>query len=154
MLRIKKLPHARRDKPLKWLIVSCLGLLAALVLTFGSPAQAACELVNTYWQAVEIDGSPVAAAPSQREPHLLFHHQGRVTGSTGCNRFTGSYQQEGKGLRFTPLAVTKMACPPPLDALERSFLQAIAVIAAMQQSGNTLELLDSAGQVRLRLQAR
>jgi heat shock protein HslJ len=137
-----------------WSTLSCLGALTALVLTLGSPAQTACELVGPYWQAVEIDGSPVPADQSKREPHLVLDAAGRVSGSTGCNRFTGSYQQDGNGFHFTPLAVTKMACPPPLDALERSFLQAMAATAALRQSGNALELLDTAGQVRLRLQAR
>jgi heat shock protein HslJ len=137
-----------------WSTLSCLGALTALVLTLGSPAQASCELVGPYWQAVEIDGSPVPADQSKREPHLVLNAAGRVSGSTGCNRFTGSYQQDGNSFHFTPLAVTKMACPPPLDALERSFLQAMAATAALRQSGNTLELLDTTGQVRLRLQAR
>jgi heat shock protein HslJ len=139
---------------LKWSKLRYLGGLAALVLTFGGPAQAACELVGTYWRAVEIDGSPVTAAPSKREPHLVLNTAGRVSGSTGCNRFTGTYQQVGDSFRFTPLVVTRMACPPPLDMLEKSFLQAMAASAAVRQSGSTLELLDAVGQVRLRLQAR
>ena len=120
----------------------------------GCPAQAAGELAGTSWRALEIEGSPVPPVQSKQEPYLIFNAAGRVSGSTGCNRFAGSYQQDGNTLHFTPLAVTKMACPPPLDGLERSFLQAMAATTALRQSCNTLDLLDSAGQIRLRLRAR
>jgi putative lipoprotein len=139
---------------MKWLVCSCLGILLALGLTSGSFAQADCELVGTNWLVVEIDGSPVVAGPPKREAHMVFNAQGRVSGSTGCNRFTGAYKQEAGGLRFTPMAVTKMACPPSLDAQERSFLKAIEAVASVRQSGKSLELLDAGGKVRLRLQAR
>ena len=134
--------------------LSVVGVLAALVFALGSPAQAAGELAGTSWRALEIGGSPLPTVQSRQEPYLIFNAAGRVSGSTGCNRFAGSYQQDGNSLRFTPLAVTKMACPPPLDSLERSFLQALAATTALRQSCNTLDLLDSAGQILLRLRAR
>jgi putative lipoprotein len=77
-----------------------------------------------------------------------------VSGSTGCNRFTGTFAQTANGFRFSQMAVTKMACPPPLDALERAFLQALNATATVRISNNTLELLDTSGRVRMRLQAR
>jgi heat shock protein HslJ len=139
---------------MKWSTLSCLGIMVALILTMGVPAQADCGLVGTYWRAVEIDGSPVSLQPNKREAHLVFNAEGRVSGSTGCNRLAGSYKQDGNALRFTPLAVTKMACPPPLDSLERSFLQALEATSAIRLGGNTLSLLDAAGKVRMRLEAR
>jgi heat shock protein HslJ len=110
--------------------------------------------VGTYWRAVEIDGSPVTPQPKKREAHLVLMSEGkRVSGSTGCNRFTGTFEQTADGFRFSQMAVTKMACPPPLEALERAFLQALNVTAAVQISGNTLELKDASGRVRMRLEA-
>ena len=47
-----------------------------------------------------------------------------------------------------------MACPPPVDAMERAFLQVLGATTAVQISGNTLELKDAAGKVRMRLEAR
>jgi heat shock protein HslJ len=143
-----------RNKLMKWLTLSCLGVLVALVLNLVSSAQAEFELVGTHWRVVEINGSPVEAAEPKREPHLVFNAEGRVSGSSGCNRIAGAYKQDAGSLSFTPLAMTKMACPPPLDAQERSFLQAIEATTALRQSGNTLELLDAGGKVRIRLQAR
>ena len=50
--------------------------------------------------------------------------------------------------------MTKMACPPPLDAQERAFIQAMKATASVRESGNALELLDAGGKVQMRLQAR
>ena len=80
--------------------------------------------------------------------------EGRIDDCTGCNRLTGTYQLDGKALKFSPLAMTKMACPPPLDAQERAFIQAINATASVRESGNILELLDAGGKVQMRLQAR
>ena len=135
-------------------IFGSLATFFILVLIMVYPAQATLELVGPTWRAVEINGSPVACDQSKREPHLVFNVEGRVSGSTGCNRFTGTYKQDGNNLQFSPPAVTKMACPPPVEALERSFLQAMAATTSVRKSGETLELLDTGGNVQMRLQSR
>ena len=142
---------------MKWSSLTLMGAMVALLLLMVGPAKANPEaaLVGTYWRAVEIDGSPVTPQSGKREPHLVLRSEGkRVSGSTGCNRFTGTFAQTANGFRFSQMAVTKMACPPPLDALERAFLQALNATATVRISNNTLELLDTSGRVRMRLQAR
>ncbi len=137
--------------------LTLIGALVILCLMMVGPAQAKPDeaLTGTYWRVVAIDGSPVTPQPQKTEAHLVFKAEGqRVSGSTGCNRFTGTFEQTADGLRFSPLAVTKMACPPPLDALEQAFLQALSATTAGRISGNTLELKDASGRVRLRLEAR
>jgi heat shock protein HslJ len=85
---------------------------------------------------------------------MMFSAEGnRVSGSTGCNRFTGTFTRTGASLRFSPLATTKMACPPTLDAQERAFLAALQATTALHLAGNTLELKDASGTVRMRLEA-
>ena len=37
-------------------------------------------------------------------------NDGHVSGSSGCNRFAGSYEQDGERLKLRPLIVTRMAC--------------------------------------------
>ena len=138
---------------MKWSFMGFLGLIVILGLTLTHSVQAAMELTGS-WRVVEIGGYPVAAGQPNREPHLVFSGEGRVSGSSGCNRFSGTYLQDGQSLKFSPLAMTKMACPPPQDALERAFIQAMAGTAAARMSGTTLELLDGLGNVQMRLQAR
>lgn len=51
--------------------------------------------------------------------------QGTVSGTSGCNRFSGSYGKTSDGIRFDKVATTRMACPPPRMALESSLLKAM-----------------------------
>ena len=141
---------------MKWTLLTVLVTLAALLLVGAGPAAAGPDaaLTGTYWRAVTIDGSPAAQLPKKREAHMMFSAEGkRVSGSTGCNRFTGTFTQTGDNLSFSPLAVTKMACPPPLNTQEQDFLGALQATSAMHLAGNTLELKDASGKVRLRLEA-
>ena len=51
-------------------------------------------------------------------PNLTFSTDGRVFGTTGCNRFVGSYDLSGEGLHFGPLAGARMTCPAAQSATE------------------------------------
>jgi heat shock protein HslJ len=55
--------------------------------------------------------------------------QRRVSGFSGCNRFTGSYMLRRGELTFGPLATTRRACPSPAENLESAYLGALAHIA-------------------------
>jgi heat shock protein HslJ len=52
------------------------------------------------------------------------------------------------------MITTKNCCAPPVDLLERAFLQVLGATTAVQLSGNTLELKDVAGKLRMHLEAR
>jgi len=67
--------------------------------------------------------------------------QGRVSGYSGCNRFTGSYGKIAGGIRFGPVAGTRMACEPPRMALESALYQ------LMQAPLNTIGLQPSSGSM-------
>lgn len=117
-----------------------------------SPAQAA--LLGTHWRPVEIDGKPVAIRPGAREPHFMLSAEGnRVHGFTGCNNLAGGFEQGADGFRFKALATTRMACLPESD-LETRFLSALNVTASQRIVGETLELRDRDGKLRMRLEAR
>jgi heat shock protein HslJ len=133
-----------------------LGAVAALFLIMVGPAAAGPDamLMGTYWRAVAMDGAAVAPQSPKQEAHLVFAAQGnRVSGSTGCNRVMGTFEQTADGLRFAKMAATKIACPPPLSTQEIAFLQALDATRTAQIAGNTLELKDAAGKVRLRFEA-
>jgi putative lipoprotein len=141
---------------MKWSSLGLVGAVAALLLMMAGPAAAGPDalLMGTYWRAVAIDGAALAPQPPKREAHLVFTAQGnRVSGSTGCNRVVGAFEQTAGGLRFAKMAATKMACPPPLSTQEIAFLQALDATRTAQIAGNTLELKDDAGKVRLRFEA-
>lgn len=72
-------------------------------------------LVGPMLTASAIEGVSQMTYPA---PNLTFSPDGRVFGTTGCNRFVGSYDLSGEGLHFGPLAGTRMACPAAQSATE------------------------------------
>lgn len=111
-------------------------------------AMADSSLTNTYWRIVKIGEEPVHAVEGRREPHLVLRNvEGRqtVVATVGCNQMTGSYTFAGETLSFTEVASTTMACPPPLDALEKSLGEILAKTRRWRIKGPTLELSDESG---------
>ncbi len=80
---------------------------------------------------------------------MLGFSGGKLTGSTGCNSFGGTYSQDGSSLTVTLGPSTMIGCPPPLDAQERAVLKALPATASFAQDGDALELLDSSGTTLL-----
>ena len=69
-----------------------------------------------------------------------------MSGSTGCNSFSGSYTLDATSLTFGALATTAMACADPLGAVEGPYLVALALVGGWSLTDGTLQLLDAAGQ--------
>ncbi|HEY0596047.1 META domain-containing protein [Sphingopyxis sp.] len=75
------------------------------------------ELAGTSWTFASIGGVDVAA---DRPTSLIFDGT-RLSGSAGCNRFSGSYAVEGRRLTAGPLMATEMACPGAGMTQENAF---------------------------------
>jgi putative lipoprotein len=103
----------------------------------------ATGLAGTEWRITEIAGAP---ADATSDATLRFDAGGFVSGSTGCNKFTGSASIQDDQLIFAPLATTRLACAPELMAQEQSFLSAIQAVRkfAIEPDGR-LQLLGVAG---------
>ena len=122
--------------------------------TCAPQAMAQASILNTYWRPVELEGRPVVIRPGAREPHLVLVQEGtRVRGFTGCNHLAGGFERGAGGFRFTQLVTTRMACLPDND-LETPFLAALNATASQRIVGDSLELRDADGKVRMRLEAR
>lgn len=111
-------------------------------------------LRGTEWRVTEIDGERPTFEDWRRRPTLKLDDDGKYVASTGCNSLTGNYQLDPEGLRFLAAAATSTACNPPTGEIERRFVDALAAVRQAQLAGTTLDLLDSAGKRRLRLEAR
>lgn len=91
------------------------------------------------WQLSAIDGRPVDEG-LESPPELSFG-DARVSGLAGCNRFFGTFELASDGeLRIGPLASTRMACPPPLDELERIYLQRLEQMRQIHVEDSLLHL--------------
>lgn len=75
------------------------------------------ELAGTNWSFVSIGGVAVAGD----RPTSLTFDGAKLSGSAGCNRFSGSYASEGDTLTAGPLMATKMACPGAGMTQENAF---------------------------------
>jgi putative lipoprotein len=105
-------------------------------------------LVGTHWTLTQLGEAPVAATGSERDAHLVFASEGsRVTGSTGCNRLTGTYTRKGDALTFGPAATTKMACIGAAQETETKMLAALQATTSGKITGSELALSDKAGAV-------
>ncbi len=76
------------------------------------------SLNDTAWTIGALGG--VAVADSTKT--AVRFADGKVSGTAGCNRFSGSYTHQGNVLIFGPIAATKMMCPEPQMAQENRFL--------------------------------
>jgi copper homeostasis protein (lipoprotein) len=111
-------------------------------------------LENTYWKLTRLGGKPVSVAAKQREPHFVLDNKTkRIAGFGGCNRFTGTYQQNVDRLKFGKMAMTFMACPEEMET-ERDFVGALEQVRSWKILGDHLELFDSGGSLLARLEAR
>lgn len=79
-------------------------------------------LRDTEWRIEDIAGRPIIeGAPAT----LQIEVDGRISGRTGCNFFTGSMQGGERAIRFGRLATTPNICPPALMDQEQRLLAAL-----------------------------
>jgi heat shock protein HslJ len=101
-------------------------------------------LVDTEWHLealVEGVGPDGAVSSVWGEPTLRLSDDGTLAGSTGCNRFNGSYELDGTTLRVGPLATTRMACEDGLAAQEEHVLDVLGTgEVAVTLEGSRLRL--------------
>ena len=90
--------------------------------------KADAAMQNTYWRLDELNGERFPKEAGRQEPHLVLetNDAGTYRTTVGCNRMRGSYALAENALRFSPSASTMMACPEPLNSLERTFREALA----------------------------
>lgn len=112
----------------------------SVTATLVSQAQ---SLAGTSWNVININNGreAVVGIVSDATLTMEFDAGGRVSGDTGCNRFTGAYRAEGDTLRISSVASTRRACPDPaLAEQEQAFLRALESVATMAFEGDRLDL--------------
>lgn len=116
-------------------------------------APAISALANSSWTFVEIMHRPLPAGVTAT---LAFHQPTdgaeQISGSTGCNRFTGTANSKPGTLHFGVLAMTRMACIGAHQATENTLLDVFQQTATYTRSGPSLTLRDAKGNILARLQ--
>ena len=84
------------------------------------------RLEGVQWEVTGYNnGRQAVVSPKIGTRLTLAFQDGRVSGSSGCNRFHGEFKVEGNALKIRPLATTRMACEDELMTQERQFLRAL-----------------------------
>ena len=129
--------------------VKLLAILAgSAVLTACAQAAGAAGLEGTLWELFsyqDAEGETVEVIPDSGA--RAEFEDGQVSGTSGCNRFSGSYSVDGDSISIGPLASTLMGCPDPLAAQEFGFMSSLQSAATYSISEDRLELINEAGAV-------
>ena len=137
--------------------VSASGTAAGEIAGTGTPSGptiSVAPLENTYWKLIRLEDQPVTGISNEKEPYFILNSEtGRVSGSGGCNRLTGSYKLDGNHLSFSQMASTMMACIEGMDT-ENEFLKALNEVSKWKITGQHLELSNASGNVVASLEAR
>ncbi len=103
-------------------------------------------LLNDIWLLAGIDGQQFDPGGRGRQPQLEISLQDmRVSGSDGCNNFTGSIMLvDSEKIQLGPLAATRKAC---LNMeLPDKFQKSMAKISTYSVQKQTLTMFDSQGK--------
>lgn len=111
------------------------------------------SIEKVYWRLARLGDEDVTFPPGEREPHLVFEAGDRVSGADGCNLLRGRYELSGTTIKIGPLVGTLMACDEA-KGLDSRFREAIGSAASIKANETTLDLIDPAGTVVARFNAR
>jgi heat shock protein HslJ len=77
----------------------------------------------------------------------LFTSTGKVSGSAGCNKYTGSYTVSGSNITISSIASTMMMCDQGVMLQETVYLKALSEAKTYTVKGNQLSLYDTSGAI-------
>jgi heat shock protein HslJ len=135
--------------------VKCLAILIGMALMLAACSRASANgegpdsasLTGTQWALVAMQGQPPLPGTA---PSAEFTER-EIIGSTGCNRYFGSYEITNGGMTISQVGATEQYCVDPDGAMEqeKAFLAALTSVTGYRMMANRLELLDAAGDVVL-----
>lgn len=104
-----------------------------------APPQQITTLAGTTWTlgSFASTGGKQAPAVASANATLRFVRGGTVSGSTGCNSFTGTYRQSGNAVTITPGPMTMKACPGALATQEAAVLAAFPKVVSFSSDMTT-----------------
>jgi copper homeostasis protein (lipoprotein) len=138
-------PAMEGDRRLEYVVVDSVERVGPGATCEARMSEATLE--NTYWKLLQVGSEPVQVPQDAREPNLrLSSIDKQIRGATGCNSFSGHYEQSGDSLRLGPLASTLRACTDPrLNQQESVYFKALDQTRTWRVTGDTLVLSGQAG---------
>ncbi len=119
------------------------GLLSIVIAC--SPTEDPADLTDRTWKLIEF-GEAGAMNQAVGDATAMFE-LGTVSGSTGCNSYSGEYSIDGDSMSIGPVAATERACmdPPGIMEQESVFLRILSAVTKFEVSGNELRLESASG---------
>ena len=147
-----------------FLLVSCLGLgfLTACANVIppctAKTSPPSSEFRNTKWELVrwnlapnargEVRARQIPQGENSNPIQLVFDANGeRISGSTGCNRFTARITEDARGFTLDQIASTKMTCAAQRMELENDFLYELNDYRTIVRNGDQLLMIGADREV-------
>ncbi len=116
------------------------------------------ELKNTKWELTRWNLAPnnngevrtrqIPQGDNSNPIQIIFDANGqRLSGSTGCNRFTATLDEDSRGFSLRQIASTKMACSPQRMELENDFLYQLNDYRSIVRNGDQLLMIGTEREV-------
>jgi heat shock protein HslJ len=107
------------------------------------------ELVGTQWELNRWNMPPnsmgevrLRSLPNDGGPKIAMQFsQGRMSGFSGCNRFTAKINEDPRGFQIEQITTTRMACAPNREDIERDFLYLLRDYRSIARDGNYLLII-------------
>jgi heat shock protein HslJ len=116
-------------------------------------AAAAANPLEGSWDVTGYNnGKQAVVSPVTGSTLTAIFTADQVSGSAGCNTYSGSYTLDGTTLKIGPLASTMKACADQaVNDQEQQFLAALQASTTYSQSGNSLTLKAAGGENQVTL---
>ena len=124
------------------LLIGLAATLAGCSLIGGDTANGG--LGDTSWTVVSIAGQPTI--PDAR-PTMAFTPEGAVSGSGGCNQYSGSFHTDGDRITIGPVSSTLMGCEDERGRQETAFLSGLQGATTWRQAQDGNLVLEGAGEI-------
>lgn len=126
-----------------WLVTSiCVGTMILAACTSPGPQQGG-DLTDKVWALTELEGKSLVDGTGISAE---FTADGEVSGSAGCNRYTGTYTVSGSNITFSsPMASTMMMCDQAVMDQESAYLNALGEAKTFAVNGDQLTLTGGDG---------
>ncbi len=110
-------------------------------------AAAAANPLEGSWDVTGYNnGNQAVVSPVAGSKLTAIFTADQVSGSAGCNDYSGAYTLDGTKLTIGPLAATRKACADQaVSDQEQQFLTALQAATTFSQSGNIVTLQEAGG---------
>jgi heat shock protein HslJ len=129
------------------ILISSFAVAAIVAVGCSTTAGSGGQLDGTTWALT----SYAAAGETRQVPDDVLADatfsatDSTVSGSAGCNRYTGPFTSSGSELTFGALATTQMACVGAASDVEAAYLANLAAARTFTATGEALTIYDEAG---------